>query len=57
MTTNAGADRNSRGLDKVLAVAAHNLNVRDGLTPGPRIMFHPTPGFTMPAYDYNRQEK
>jgi hypothetical protein len=57
VTTNPGADRNSRGLDKVLAVAAHNLNVRDGLTAGPRIMFHPTLGFTMPAYDYTRQEK
>ncbi len=57
MTTSLSADRDSQGLDKVLAVATHNLNVRDGLTPGPRIMFHPTHGFTMPVYDHTRQEQ
>lgn len=35
MTTNPSASNASRDLDKVLAVAAHNLKVRAGELPGP----------------------
>ena len=37
MTNTPCADRNSQALDKVLAVAAHNLKVRAGELPGPLI--------------------
>lgn len=57
MTVKERAYGNGRDLDKILAVASHNMDVRDGRAAGPMIRFHPhIEGVTMSDHAYHSDQ-